>query len=172
MYVLTQYSGSALLPADCALVFGAGIWGTDTASPSVLRRTSAAAALYKEGKVKKLILSGGKGDERRASEASVMRKVALRLGVDPDDILLEESSTSTLENLQYSREFLAECDTVVGVSDHYHLARIELLAARLGIDNFTTVGAGDRPPFFPHEVKSVIREGVGILYYGTNMLLR
>src|SRR3989338_5749983 len=166
VYVVTRADGAGgtFAGTDCALVFGAGILGTDTPSPAIERRVRRAAELYADDSVRRLILSGGKGDQHRASEASVMRVVAMRLGVDAEAIVLEEQSTSTLENLSFSDPLLRDCASVVGVSDRYHLARIGLLACLLGMEDFKTIGAGERPAFWL-EVKSVMREAVGILYY-------
>src|SRR5262245_48386678 len=62
--------GTGELPADCAIVFGAAVYGRSTASPALTRRTAAAANLYREGQIKRIIFSGGKGSEGRSSEAA------------------------------------------------------------------------------------------------------
>ena len=49
-------------------------------------------------------------------------------GVDPDRITLEEEATSTWENLVYARPLVSDCSSIVGISDRYHLARIQYLA--------------------------------------------
>jgi vancomycin permeability regulator SanA len=171
--ILLGFRGNATFPVDCALVFGAAISGTDTAGPAIVRRVGGAAALWKEGKVETLILTGGKGDSWRMSEGAVMRKEAIRDGVDGRDILIEDSARSTKENLANSRFLVEEhCETVVAVSDRYHLARIRLLAKRAGWGSLPTYGVDEPPPRegmlkspFRSHVRSVMRELAAYLYY-------
>src|SRR5205807_2057348 len=102
------------------------------AGPGILRRVGTAAELYKEGKVQKIFLTGGKGEGMAESEAGVMRRVALADGIAPKDLVTEEQSHSTEENLRNSLPLMGDCTSIVGVSDRYHLARIELLSLLAG----------------------------------------
>ncbi len=163
LQVKQQFAGNGTLPADCALVFGAAVYGS-IPSPAILRRVSTAATLYREEKVKKLILSGGRGEGNRQSEATVMRREAINLGVDAEDISIEDQSHSTWENLLYSQNLTSQCSSIVGISDGYHLARIELLARRQGWKNFGTIPTELRPPEMS-EHRSVLRETFAYLYY-------
>jgi uncharacterized SAM-binding protein YcdF (DUF218 family) len=171
--ILQGFAGDAVFPADCALVFGAAISGTSSAGPAITRRVGGAAALWKEGKVRTLILTGGKGDAWRMSEGAVMRKEAIRDGVDGRDILIEDSARSTKENLANSRILVEKhCQTVVAVSDRYHLGRIRLLAARAGWGSLPTygvdepdLGQGMRTTPLRAKVRDVVRELAAYLYY-------
>lgn len=160
----TYFDGTAELPADCALVFGAAVYGQNQPGPAITRRVAAAANLYKEGQVKTLVLSGGKGRGVRESEADVMRALAVELGVPPEDIVTEDQSHSTWENITNSQNLTSQCSSVVGVSDQYHLARIELLSWRQGWGELQTSPAQDRPPQ-KSEQRSVLREVFAYIYY-------
>ncbi len=164
--IRSYFGGTAQLPADCALVFGAAVYGYDTPGPAILRRVGKAAALYRDGQVRTLILSGGvgKGSGASDSEASVMRTHAVALGVDPQDIVLESSSHSTWENLLYARPLTEGCEKVVGISDQFHLARIELLSWRQGWGALNTLPAEERPPVL-NEWRSTVREVFAMVYY-------
>lgn len=162
--VLGSARGSYQLPADCALVFGAAVYGHNVPGPAIVRRISTAAALYKEGSVRRLILSGGVGRGNRESEASVMRLQAMDRGVDARDIVLEEQAHSTWENILYTRPLTDNCNSVIGVSDGYHLARIDLLAWRQGWKELQTYPAVERPPE-ESERRSQIREIFAYMYY-------
>ena len=114
-YVYDHMRGNSELPADCAIVFGTAIWpvysqdGRITsyvAGPGITRRVTTAVELLKQGNVKKLFLSGGKGEGSQKSEAQVMRSVALSLGADARVITVEDSSRSTWENLVNTRPLL------------------------------------------------------------------
>lgn len=162
--VLGSTRGSYQLPADCAIVFGAAVYGHNMPGPAIVRRISTAAALYKEGSVKRLILSGGVGSGNRQSEASVMRLQAIARGVDERDIVLEEQAHSTWENVLHARPLTDNCNSVVGVSDGYHLARIDFLAWRQGWKELQTYPTVERPSE-ENERRSQIREIFAYLYY-------
>jgi len=157
IFVISQFDGNAVFPVDCAIVFGSAVHGIGTAGPGITRRVTTAADLYHEGKVQKLFLTGGKGDENKESEAHVMRKVALLQGVDPEDIVLEEQATSTIENIMLTTPLLTDCKSIVGISDRYHLARIAYLG------DIQTYPA-DKLPTRAFEVRAVLREVAAFLY--------
>lgn len=164
VFIRTGFHGSAEFPADCGLVFGAAISGRNTAGPAIVRRVAGAAELWRNGDVNKLILTGGKGDSWRLSEAAVMRQEAIRYGVDGRDIFIEESARSTKENLAKSRIIIEKhCESVVAISDQYHLARIRLLAKKSGWGSLPTYGVPERPAL--GESRSVLREWAAYMYY-------
>lgn len=164
--IRTHFEGTAELPADCGIVFGAAVSGYNTPGPAIVRRVGAAANLYREGKVRRLILSGGMGKGRGVSdsEANVMRTQAIELGVDSDDISIEPASHSTWENILYSRPLTEGCSSVVGISDQFHLARIEFLSWRQDWAELQTVPAEERPPV-ALEQRSIVREVFAMIYY-------
>lgn len=158
------FSGNAEFPAECGLVFGAAVHRSDDPGPGIMRRTVTAARLVHEGKIERLIFTGGRGAASNESEAAVMRAVAMRNGVDPDLITIEEQATSTWENLVYARPLISDCASIVGISDRYHLARIRYLAERQGWGSLPVYPA-DNPPNDAFTIRSVIREVSAMLYY-------
>jgi uncharacterized SAM-binding protein YcdF (DUF218 family) len=162
--VLLHFPGTAILPAECALVFGAAVHRGDDPGPGILRRTTTAARLVRNGTVGRLILTGGTGGGNAQSEAAVMQTVALLQGVAPENIVLEQESTSTSENLRNSRPLLQDCTSVIAISDRYHLARIAFLAEQQGYPVLPTYPAdGPIGAFFL--TRSVLREAIALLYY-------
>lgn len=165
LQVYSQFDGdSDALPADCAIVFGAAVYSNRLPGPAIVRRVSTAAELYRTDQIQTLILSGGRGVGNTKSEAAVMLREAVGQGVRTADILLEEESHSTWENILYAKNLTSNCKSVVGISDAYHLARIELVARRQGLKDFHTIPAGNRP-HIEQEKKSVLREVFAYLYY-------
>ena len=166
VHITYQFGGgdSSTLPVDCVIVFGAAVHYGNEAGPGIYRRVETAANLYHEGNVHTIFLTGGKGSEKQDSEALVMQRLAMRMGVDPDDLVLEDKATSTWENLLYTRGLVEECSSIVGISDRYHLARIQYLAALQGWGDFRTLPATTIPPF-QFEVRAVAREAFGLVYY-------
>jgi uncharacterized SAM-binding protein YcdF (DUF218 family) len=163
--VLSQFHGTGMPPADCAVVFGAAVTAGDRPGPAMTRRIATAAALYRDGKVKRLFLTGGRGGTGRGdSEAAVMEREAIAQGVSPADLTLEDTSRSTIENLRFTRPLTSGCSSVLGISDGFHLARIRLLASQIGWNALQTYPTEGRPtPAL--EDRSVAREVLGYIYY-------
>ena len=149
---------------ECAIVFGAAVHKGSVAGPGIIRRVETAGDLYNEGRVQTIIFTGGKGSEIHDSEALVMKRVAMRLGVDSEDIILEDQAKSTWENLLFTKNLIGECSSVVGISDRYHLARIKYLAYIQEWGNIRTLPA-ERVPGPLFELKAVAREALGLIYY-------
>ena len=95
-----------------------------------------------------IVVSGGRGENEPVSEARCMADYLVEQGVPEGQILLEERSLNTYQNLRYSQELLASqgCDTaqgVVVVSNGFHLARVRMLWSRVwgGTCNLSTLAA-------------------------------
>ena len=110
--------------ADCIIVLGS--------VKAAKYRVPVAIDVYKSGRANKVMLCGGKLRDfpnGRCSEAEHMRKAALELGVDEDDILMEDSSQNTVENLlfaliQLQRTFwINHVRRVLLVTTAYHMRR-------------------------------------------------
>ncbi len=176
-FVVAKFDGDAAFPADCAIVFGTAVRATidtghgtySTPGPGILRRVGEAASLYKQGKVRHLFLSGGKGESMQQSEAAVMRRIAIQDGVPAADITVEDQSHSTWQNLRFTRPLTKGCASVIGISDRYHLARIEVLASLMGWKLRTY--PAEQTAGWQFETESVIREAFGILLAPVNSLL-
>jgi uncharacterized SAM-binding protein YcdF (DUF218 family) len=92
----------ALEKADCIIVLGSH----DT------RVAERGAEVFLAGWAPLLVFSGHLGGLTRTlwtrSEAEVFADVAIAMGVPPDRILIESRSTNTGENVDFSRQLLAE----------------------------------------------------------------
>src|SRR5688572_32443685 len=75
-------------PADVAIVLGAAVWGTEP-SPVFAARIDHAIALYRGGRVGRILFTGGVGTRERDAEAEVARRYAVRAGVPDRDIAVE-----------------------------------------------------------------------------------
>lgn len=160
------------VPADCALVFGSVVHGDSLPGPGIRRRVETAAALYSTDLVQTVFMSGGIGRSEQASEAEVMKRYALRLGVPLKDIVTENLSTSTLENIRLSaqNERFKTCNHVVAISDGYHLARIAMIMQWLGLSNvsYQATALPRTDLFF---LRSTARESVALPYLIAQLLL-
>lgn len=162
--VRSGFAGTGKPPADCALVFGTAVHGKGSPGPGIMRRAGTAVALYNEGLIKKIIMTGGKGSDWQESEAEVMKAYAVELGVPPEKIFVEEFATSTVENIVNTRDLTSDCSSILAISDRYHLARIKVLANWQGKQGMETYPAlwNSTEAF---EERMVLREAAGLLYY-------
>jgi len=63
--------------------------------------------LYFDGRVKKLLISGGSGRiNQEEKESEVLQSYLIRIGVNEEDILLDKQSRNTYENAKYSAEII------------------------------------------------------------------
>ncbi|MBX9702924.1 MAG: YdcF family protein, partial [Silvanigrellaceae bacterium] len=105
-YVAKNAEKDEKKPADVILVLGAKAYRDGTYNPCLVARITHAVDLYQAKYATKLLFSGGIDKEDQASEALTMKKIALSLGVPEQDIMLESDSTSTYENLLFSKKIL------------------------------------------------------------------
>lgn len=125
-------------PADAAIVFGARVYRDGRLSDALADRVRTACELYRSGLTKKLIMSGGPGDGA-IDEPSAMKRMAIKLGVNEGDILLDRHGLNTFLTIQNTQPLLAQMRArrVMVVSHFYHLPRIKLTYARAGREVLT-----------------------------------
>ncbi|MBQ6990473.1 MAG: YdcF family protein [Clostridia bacterium] len=126
--------------ADCAIVLGS--------SKAAKYRVPVAAKLYHAGRVPKVMLCGGAlrdfGDVTE-SEAQNMKKRALTLGIPEADLILEENSQNTIENLLFAMVelqrnlWLNRVKKVFLVTTTYHMRRSLLAASYLFPDHIQVI---------------------------------
>ena len=113
-----------------------------------------------------VVVSGGQGDNEPVTEARCMADYLMERGVEEDQLLLEERSHNTDQNLRYSRELLeAEgCDLyqgVVVVSNGFHLTRARMRAERFGYGEVSTLAAPTS--HIPSRIQMYIREPLALV---------
>lgn len=120
--------------ADCAIVLGAAAY-YNRPSPVFRARIDHAVKLYREGRVEKILLTGGFGKDAEYAESEVAYQYCLEKGVPEKDLLLEDTSKTTEQNLiQAARVMEANgLETALLVSDPWHLKRAAAMARKHGI---------------------------------------
>lgn len=124
------------------VVLGGGV-RTDTNAPPNTQLSSASLSrliegirlyqLYKkQNTAEKLILSGGRVFGKPA-EAGVMQNIAVILGVNPADIVLEAGSRDTHEEALYLKNQLGQQPFLL-VTSAYHMPRAIALFKKLGLN--------------------------------------
>ena len=118
------------------IVLGAAVYG-ETPSISLRHRSDQAVAHLGANPDSYAVVSGGQGPGEDISEAECMKRYLMDKGIEGRRILLEDRSTSTLENLSYSKEVIEQNggvpERVAIVSSSYHLYRAGRIAAALGM---------------------------------------
>lgn len=131
----TEYSHQA----DAAVVFGAGVYANGRPSHALRDRVATGVALYKSGRCRTLVMTGGIDPNHGHSEAAIMRQLAIDAGVPAEAILLDERGVNTQASVDNLHSLLANrrLATCLMVSHDYHLPRIKRLADRAGLRCWT-----------------------------------
>lgn len=118
--------------ADCIIVLGS--------SKASMYRVPIAVEVYNSGRSNKILLCGGKLRDFSTgicSEAEHMKKATIALGIPAENIILENSSQNTVENLlcslmELQRTFcLNNIHSVILVTTTYHMRRSLAIAQYL-----------------------------------------
>jgi uncharacterized SAM-binding protein YcdF (DUF218 family) len=121
--------------SDCIIVLGAAVRG-DQPSPVFEERLHHAIKLYHAGLAAKLLFTGGVGDGQELSEGEVARRFAVQHAVPSSDILIEERSRTTKQNLSEAQLVMGSqgLRSAIIVSDPLHMKRALMMAKGLGLD--------------------------------------
>ncbi len=158
--ILTQYAASGKPGADYCIVLGAQ-WKSDGPSEVLRRRLDKAAAYLISNPNTKVIVSGGQGMNEIISEASGMRDYLVQSGIAENRILVEDQSSNTYENLVFSSEFLDKTtDSVVVVTNNFHVFRTLAIAKKQGYANIEGLAASSVPGMAPN---NLLREFLGVI---------
>ncbi|SHJ33313.1 Uncharacterized SAM-binding protein YcdF, DUF218 family [Geosporobacter subterraneus DSM 17957] len=165
--IVTPYQVKPV-PSDAIIVLGAHLWG-DQPSPLLQYRLDQAMELYHTGYGKKIIVSGAQGDDEVTTEAKAMAAYLTRQGIPTEDILLEENSYNTFQNLKYSKEIMEKAGLrhAIVVTNTFHLHR----ALRIGkyLDIEISGSAAKMHPYISTKIKYHVREFFSVLKF---LLLR
>jgi uncharacterized SAM-binding protein YcdF (DUF218 family) len=124
-------------PADAIVVMGAAEYD-GTPSPVFRARLDHAVSLYRAGIAPVLVVTGGKANGDRTTEAAVARDFAIAQGVPAASILVEDRGRTTLESLRTVGQMLRDRGTrdVLFVSDRTHMLRVLRMARDQGLTSF------------------------------------
>lgn len=113
------------------------------------------------------VLSGGQGEDEGISEARCLQRELTAMGISPERLWLEEKSTSTWENLNFSLDIIEEKtgmrpDSIGLISSEYHLFRAGLFAKDCGVEAIGIPAATSWPSI---RLNYFLREGAGVWHY-------
>ncbi|WP_247739141.1 YdcF family protein [Bacillus sp. 165] len=139
------------------IVLGAKLNGVEP-SLALQARLDTALLYLQDHPAMKVIVSGGQGADEDIAEAYAMARYLEKAGIDSKQILLENQSTNTYENIKFSIKKFKLKDAVI-VSNGFHLYRVKTIANRLGLEAETL--AAPTPAIA--KLKSYPREYIAII---------
>lgn len=151
-------------PAEDAtlVVLGCRTYG-DRPSIMLASRLDAAYEYLTEHSDAVCVVSGGQGPDEPVSEGEFMYQYLVKKGIAPERIYRETESTSTRENLQFTKRII-EAEglnpQIAIVTNEYHEYRASMVAKDLGLE-YSAFSAKTPWWLFP---TYYIRELYGILY--------
>ena len=121
-------------PVDAIVVMGAAQYD-GRPSRIFAARIDHAVSLYLAGVAPKLVVTGGKADGDRTTEAATARAYAIARGVPESAILVEDQSRTTQTSIRSVATLLREhgLDDALFVSDRPHMLRVLRMAQDDGI---------------------------------------
>ena len=148
-------------------------------------RIEQATNLYKEGRVKKLILTGGKGgisnqNNEDVPEAELMKESLVKNGISLQDLIIDNSSNSTIENginvaniLNGLKEDIQE---LILISSEFHLKRCMAIMKKYYKEDIEYIlvpakdGFTDRENWFLSE--KVFNSGRSLVEFEAELLIK
>lgn len=118
--------------AEVAIVPGALVNADGTMSMMLADRVEQAAALYKEGKVDKILVSGDHG-QWVYDEPTTMRRALMADGVPASVIYTDHAGFNTHATMERAREIFGVTDAII-VTQGFHMKRSLFLADAAGFD--------------------------------------
>lgn len=159
----------AAFEPDAGVVLGAAVWRGkglgDRPSPTLRQRIEVGYELLSKRVIPRIVVTGASAPGEQA-EAEVAQKDLVARGVDAAQIVEENESHTTLEQVRYLREELKArqtWDRFVIISDQYHLARVIEMCRFSGLHAIGSPSRIEQP--FADLLYYRARESVALLAY-------
>ncbi len=154
---------------DYLIILGCMIKEDGTLYPLIRGRVDKAIAFYKKqlektGKKAIFVPSGGKGSDEPISEAAAMKRYLLEQGIPEEQIMMEDQSKNTLQNMRFSKKLIEEQNPEAKIAfstTNFHVFRSGIIARQ---NDFEPYGMGSPTKwyFWPN---AYMREVVGMMAY-------
>lgn len=133
-------------PENATVVVLGALVIKDKPSRMLRQRLDVAAAYLEEHPDANCVVSGGQGPNEDYTEAYVMQKYLVeKKGIDPARIALEERSTDTHQNIDYSLECIRQrgwsTDLAIATQE-FHQYRAASLSRRAGVERVGAITCG------------------------------
>ena len=153
---------------DYIIILGCKIRKDGTLTPILKSRVDRAITFSKmqyeaTGKDIIFVPSGGKGNDEVISEGEAIRNYLLNHGISNDNIIVENKSRSTYENIKFSYKLISKKNSNPNIAfstTNFHVFRAGIIARKQGI-KVEGIGAKTKAYFF---INAFIREFIATLY--------
>ena len=142
--------------ADYVVVLGNKVNEDGSLSTRLEKRMECALNLYKSGRIKGFIVSGGLGKEGYY-EGERMKEYLLKHGIPDPLVVVDNNGTNTRNTVTNTLNMQGELhyNNLIVVSQYYHITRTKALFRKAGFQNVSGVS----PRFFEmRDVYSLLRE--------------
>lgn len=167
-YLATKYKTP--YDRDYIIILGCAIRRDGTLTPLLKGRVDSAVLFEnrqfeKTGKHAVFVPSGGQGADEVISEGEAMENYLLDIGIPGDQILREDQSTNTFQNMQFSKKVIEQHAKdfkqakIAFSTTNYHVFRGYVLAQKNGFDA-KGISAKTRVYFY---FNAFLREFIGLL---------
>lgn len=170
-YILTTFFCNLSHPKknkDYIIVLGCGLKDGNVTT-LLAKRVEKAIQFYNKQKLKtkppKLVFSGGQGADEPRSESEAMAEYAISKGASKEDFILESKSTSTEENMNFSKKLMDEDSkgekyNAIYVTSNFHILRAGIYAHKAGL-KINGIGSKTAFYYFPN---AILREYAAYLF--------
>lgn len=147
---------------DAIVVLGAQVKPDGTPSVQLQWRLDAAYGAWQERECL-IVTCGAQGSNEPDAEGRVMKAYLMGLGVPENQVLVDDTSFNTRQNLENAAALLQNsgAETVLIVTSDYHLPRAMALAEDQGL-TATGLGSPTKPEYW---IKNHAREAIAWLKY-------
>lgn len=148
---------------DYIIILGSGLIG-DKVPPLLAQRLEKGKTMYEKfHNHPKIVVSGGQGVDEPITEAEAMAQYLRQVCIPQEDIIIEQQSTNTLENLQFSKTILDQKSKenyyCLVVTNSFHSLRAGIYMRKLGLKG-RSIGSRTALYFLP---SAWIRETIGLI---------
>lgn len=119
-------------PAEAVIVLGAYVYPDGHPSDMVADRLETAYSLYREGKARKILLTGDHG-RVEYDEVNAMRRYLEGKGVPTEDVFMDHAGFDTYDSMYRARDVFQVHDVIV-LTQRFHLPRAVYIARQLGLN--------------------------------------
>lgn len=169
MLLFVAVSGYSCRPAGnekAVIVLGAGL-KKDVPSGLLQRRLNAALEYYQQHPEVLVVVTGGQGRGETIPEGKAMAQYLQQHGVPKENLIVEDKSTSTEENLLFAKRLLQERgvspdEPMAIVTNAFHCYRGRGYARQVGFKEVSSIPASIAASSVP---VCYMREVFAILYY-------
>ncbi|MBR6460187.1 MAG: YdcF family protein [Actinomycetaceae bacterium] len=159
--IMTEFNAHVDKDIDYIIVLGAKVRPDGSPSAVLKYRLDAAYDYLVEHPRTQCVVSGGQGSNEPMPEADAMADYLRERGIDEERILIENTSETTAENMDFSRELIANPSAEIGiVTNNFHVYRAVKIARKAGLEHVYGIAAHSDTWYLPN---NMFRETFGIL---------